>query len=191
MNKARTIEGDWHVGVIPDNVRVDETAYIESTFCFHKFNSQLVTAAVFGRGSSAYRQTILDTGTSGYVSIGDFTMLNNMQIISDSRVEIGSHCLFSWNVVIMDTRRVPSSVAGRRALLDRAIQHNMNWPDTPVDAQPIRIGDNVWIGFESVVLPGVSIGRDSVIGARSVVSEDIPERSIAVGSPARVIRTIS
>ena len=191
MNKpSRTIEGDWYPGVIPENVQVDETAYIETTYCFHKFLSQLPLAASFGRGSSAYRQTIIDTGKAGFISIGDFTMLNNMQIISDSRVEIGSHCLFSWNVLIMDTRRVPLSMIKRRELLTRAMSIGMRWPDSEVRSEPITIGDNVWIGFDSVVMPGVTIGRDSVIGARSVVFDDIPERTIAAGNPARTIRSI-
>jgi len=190
IQTSRVIEGDWYKGLIPENVEVDETAYIETSFCFHKFKSQLTKAATFGKGASAYRQTILDTGKSGYISVGDFSMLNNMQIISDRRVEIGAYCLFSWNVVIMDTRRAPTTLSARRALLEQAILNKMAWPDSPIEAQPVTIGDNVWIGFDSVVLPGVRIGRDSVIGARSVVTEDIPERSIAVGSPARVIRTI-
>lgn len=56
--------------------------------------------------------------------------------------------------------------------------------------KPIRIGKNVWIGSNSTILPGVSIGDNAVIGAGSVVTKDIPENMIAVGSPARVIKSI-
>ncbi len=56
--------------------------------------------------------------------------------------------------------------------------------------RPIHIGKNVWIGSNSTVLPGVTIGDNAVIGAGSVVTRDIPENMIAVGSPAKVIKSI-
>lgn len=55
-------------------------------------------------------------------------------------------------------------------------------------ARPIRIGNNVWIGGGAIVLPGVTIGDDSVIGAGSVVVRDVPPASVAVGNPARIVR---
>ena len=57
-------------------------------------------------------------------------------------------------------------------------------------AQPITIADNVWLGGGVVVCPGVSIGANSVIGAGAVVTRDVPANSLAVGNPARVIRSI-
>lgn len=56
------------------------------------------------------------------------------------------------------------------------------------DSDPIEIGDNVWIGMNSVVLPGVKIGDNTIIGANSTVTKDIPSNSVAVGSPCKVIR---
>ena len=56
---------------------------------------------------------------------------------------------------------------------------------------PIRIGNNVWIGAHSVVLPGVTIGDNVVIGAGSIVTRDIPANTVAVGNPFRVMREIS
>ena len=58
-------------------------------------------------------------------------------------------------------------------------------------AQPIAIGDNVWLGGGVIVLPGVSIGENTVVGAGSVVTKDLPANVVAVGSPARVIRAVS
>ena len=62
----------------------------------------------------------------------------------------------------------------------QAIQFNM----------PVHIGENVWVGAGAVILPGVSIGNDSVIGAGSVVTKDIPANVVAVGNPCRVLRKI-
>jgi acetyltransferase-like isoleucine patch superfamily enzyme len=58
-------------------------------------------------------------------------------------------------------------------------------------AAPITIGDNVWLGGNVTVLPGVTIGAHTVVGAGSVVTRDLPDRVIAVGNPARVIKTLS
>lgn len=66
--------------------------------------------------------------------------------------------------------------------------HNINDYDKWDKAKPIEIGDNVWIGMNSVVLPGVKIGSNVVIGANSVVDEDIPDNSIAMGIPCRVLK---
>jgi acetyltransferase-like isoleucine patch superfamily enzyme len=58
------------------------------------------------------------------------------------------------------------------------------------ECRPIRIGRNVWIGFDCCVLPGVTIGDGSIVGARSVVCEDVPPYTVVAGNPARVIRKI-
>jgi acetyltransferase-like isoleucine patch superfamily enzyme len=187
MSAPRTIEGDWHAGVIPANVTLGEGAYVESSYAFHRFHSQLHDAASLGRGASMYRQTVLDVGPNGRVTIGDFSMLNSLWIVCDRSVTIGSHCLLSWNVVIMDTRRAPFDRAQRASLLRQAIAGDFHWPLEPVVPEPVALGDNVWIGFDAVVLPGVTIGTGSVIGARSVVADDVAPYSVAVGNPARVV----
>ena len=56
--------------------------------------------------------------------------------------------------------------------------------------KPISIGDNVWIGGNTVIMPGVSVGKNSVIGAGSVVTKDIPENVVAFGNPCRIYRQI-
>ena len=62
---------------------------------------------------------------------------------------------------------------------------------TIIDVAKVKIGDNVWLGGNTVVCPGVHIGNNVVIGAGSVVTKDIPDWSIAAGNPCRVIRTIT
>jgi acetyltransferase-like isoleucine patch superfamily enzyme len=75
--------------------------------------------------------------------------------------------------------------------------HNFDTPGLPVMAQgvgkvlPVTIGRGAWLGQNVVICPGVSIGRGAVIGANSVVNSNIPEYSLAVGAPARVVRQFS
>ena len=57
-------------------------------------------------------------------------------------------------------------------------------------ARPIKVGNNVWIGGNVVVLPGVTIGDNVVIGAGSIVNKDIPSKSVAVGNPCKVIKSL-
>ena len=60
--------------------------------------------------------------------------------------------------------------------------------DTTLESKPVRIGNDIWIGVGSSILPGVTIGDGAVIGARSVVTHDVPEGAIVVGVPARILR---
>jgi acetyltransferase-like isoleucine patch superfamily enzyme len=57
-----------------------------------------------------------------------------------------------------------------------------------VEPRPVRIGSNAWIGFEACLLPGVAVGEGAIVGARSVVAEDVPAYTVVAGNPARVIR---
>lgn len=191
MNAARTIPDDWYPGRVPENVMAHPDAYLESSYSFELFRSQATEAVHLGRGSSIYQGVMFDLGEKARVRIGEFSLMNGARIICDSAIEIGDYCLISWNVVLMDSHRVPQCPESRRRLLEATGESSPRRLIAPVEGRPIRIGDNVWIGFECCILPGVTIGEGSVVGARSVVTEDIPPFSIAVGNPARVIRKLA
>ena len=110
---------------------------------------------------------MFDMGPGARLVIGDYSLLNGVRIISDAEISIGDYCLISWDVVIMDAYRLA--------------RH---------PAQPVRIENNVWIGFGACVLPGVSIGEGSIIGARSVVTESVPPYMLAAGNPARHLKPL-
>jgi acetyltransferase-like isoleucine patch superfamily enzyme len=111
------------------------------------------------------------------IGSGTFLNLNNMVAAVES-VEIGDHCMFANGCFITDGN------------------HRFDDPDTPVPYQgfttkgPTRIGDNVWCGANVVITSGVTVGDRCVIGANSVVTQDLPPRSIAAGVPAKVLREI-
>jgi len=100
----------------------------------------------------------------------------NLTLVDDTHIFIGDCVLIGPNVTIA-TAAHPIEPELRR----QAAQFNV----------PVHIGNNVWIGANSVVLPGVTIGENSVIGAGSVVTRDIPANMVAVGNPCRVMREIS
>jgi carbonic anhydrase/acetyltransferase-like protein (isoleucine patch superfamily) len=187
---ARTLPWDWYPGVIPENAEVHETAYVETTFSFHLFRSEQPAGVRIGRGASTYLGTMFDVGARGRVSLGEYALVHGARIICDAAVEVGDYALISWNVVLMDSYRVPLDPAERRRELERVPGRRPRHLAGGGPTRPVRIGRNVWIGFEACVLPGVTIGEGAVVGARSVVAEDVPPYAVVAGNPARVIRRL-
>src|SRR5215204_5246886 len=120
MGSPRTLPWDWYDGTIPENVVVDETAYVETTFSFYLYRSRQPVGLRIGRGASTYLGTMFDVGPRGRVSLGDYTLVHGARIICDSEVEVGDYCLISWNVVFMDSYRVSLDPTERRQELERA-----------------------------------------------------------------------
>jgi acetyltransferase-like isoleucine patch superfamily enzyme len=188
----RTIENDWFDGVIPDNVVVEEGGYVETSQSFERYRSEVEVGLRVARGASVYPPTMFDLGPEGSVNVGEFSMLNGPRILCDGRISIGAYCLISWNVVLMDSYRAGFDVESRRGVLGELWkaplkERRMRGGDRP---REIRIGDNVWIGFDAVILPGVQIGEGSVVGARSVVNADVPAYCVVAGNPARVVKQL-
>lgn len=120
------------------------------------------------------------TSDTGRIGIGAGALLNlNVMVAAVERTEIGDHCMLANGCLITDAN------------------HRFDDPQRPVPWQgfttkgPTILEDNVWLGANVVVTSGVRIGRRSVIGANSVVTEDVPPFSIAAGAPAKVLRQIT
>ena len=131
-----------------------------------------------GNNVSIGRFSSLNTSDKGEIIIGDRTSLNDFTVISaEKKVEIGKDVVMGQFVVIVDSDH---------AFRDRrqAIMYQ------GVTSRPVKIEDNVWVGAQVCILKGVKVGKGSVIGANSVVTKDIQPYSIAVGSPAKVIKKI-
>jgi len=190
MNPDRRISDDWFPGTVPENVVVDPTVYLETTYSFQLFRSRHPTALHIGRGTSIYLGVMFDFGTRARMRIGDYVLMNGARIICDSEITIGDHCLISWNVVLMDTYRLPGDIQERRSELEQMPRQFPRRTLVETGGLPIHIESNVWIGFESCILPGVRIGRGAVVGARSVVAANVPAYAVVAGNPARVIRNL-
>jgi acetyltransferase-like isoleucine patch superfamily enzyme len=191
MKPPRRLEWDWYPGAIPDNVMVDETAYIETSFSFYFYRSLQPAGVSYGRGASSYLGTMFDVGAQGRVTIGEYALVHGARIICDSQITIGDHALISWNVVLMDTYRLPTSPSERQQELQSIPARCPRLPSSLTPPRPITIERNVWIGFDSCILPGVTIGEGSVVGAKSVVTESVPPFTVVAGNPARFIRSLS
>ena len=100
----------------------------------------------------------------------------NCTMLDVAKITIGENCFMASNVAIY-TAGHPIHPDSRNSMYEYGI--------------PVTIGDNVWIGGNTVICPGVTIGSNCVVGAGSVVTKDIPEWSVAAGNPCRVIRKIT
>lgn len=116
-----------------------------------------------------------DYGWNCYIKEGCF-FNHGTYLMDGAKITIGSHCFFGPNCGFY-TASHPLLASERNQGFEKA--------------QPITIGDNVWFGASVIVLPGVSIGHDSVIGAGSIVTHDIPANVLAFGNPCQVIRGLT
>lgn len=171
--------------------KVDETLaelMKQNKMLLHKFNNvvdpwefeQLIEIAhkMFGAlGDNAWINPPFYCDYGKKIYVGDcFNANYNCVILDVGRVDIGNNVFFAPNVSIY-TAGHPVHPVARGTMYEYGI--------------PVKIGNDVWIGGNSVVLPGVTIGDGTVIGAGSVVTKDIPSGVIAAGNPCRVIRKIT
>jgi acetyltransferase-like isoleucine patch superfamily enzyme len=185
VDGRRVIQGDWYAGTVPDNVEVDETAYLGSSYSLIGCRSERPVGLRLGRGATLDDGAVVDIGPRGVVRLGDYALVTSPRIVCDLEVEIGDYALVSWYAIIMDCYRVPTDPAerGRRQRLRPP-------PGDAIEARPVRIERNAWIGFEACVLPGVTVGEGSVVAARSVVAADVPPYVVVAGNPARIVRQL-
>ncbi len=127
-------------------------------------------------GKNCYLEPPFHANWGKHTHLGNDVYANfNLTLVDDTAIYIGNNVMFGPNVVV-DTASHPI----RPDLRLTQTQYNI----------PVHIGDNVWIGANVVILPGVTIGENSVIGAGSVVTKDIPANVVAVGNPCRILREI-
>jgi acetyltransferase-like isoleucine patch superfamily enzyme len=135
----------------------------------------------------------------GYLSIGDYTSLRSINVPIElttgygARLEIGSECSFNYGVSIGCTQRI---TIGNRVRLGPYVMivdnsfHELYDRDKRPPSQPVVIEDDVWIGAKASVMPGITIGRGSVVGTSAVVTKDVPPFTVVAGVPAQPVKTL-
>jgi acetyltransferase-like isoleucine patch superfamily enzyme len=131
-----------------------------------------------GRDVSFHGNTYVNAaGARGSLRVGDRTHVDQFCVLyGQGGLSIGSGCAIASGVIVY-TQSNQIGDDPEAAIIDQ-----------PVRYAPVRIGDDVWIGARTVILPGVSVGDHAVIGAGAVVRDDVPAWAVVAGVPARVIR---
>ncbi|WP_431996533.1 sugar O-acetyltransferase [Streptomyces fungicidicus] len=181
-NLERMLAGDLYIADDPEIARRQQramrlaaryaAAYPESPTEARTTLTELLASV--GEDVDVRPPLYVDYGSN--ISIGARTFVNyHLTALDVARITIGEDCQIGPNVQLL-TPTHPVEPGPRRDKLEAAL--------------PITIGDNVWLGGGAIVCPGVTIGDNSVIGAGAVVTKDIPADVVAVGNPARVVRSI-
>lgn len=150
-----------------------------------------------GRGSVIYSSVRMDTPPYRRFSIGRRSVVESFSCINNAvgDVVIGDHTRIGLHSTIIGPVTIGSHVNLAQGITISALNHNFADPSLPIDAQGVStsqivIEDDVWIGANAVVLPGVRIGRHSVVAAGAVVTRDVPSGSLVAGVPATVRKII-
>lgn len=191
VKQDRYIESDWWTHPIPPNVQFGEGFYCETAQVFRFLRSKDPGAIIIGNHVSIYAGCSFSIGAKGSCTIGDFTLLNGALIMAEEKIEIGSHCLVSWNVGIADSDFHPLDPALRRVDAHALAPFFKDRPPRPkLRTAPVIISDNVWIGMNATILKGVTIGENSVVAAGSVVTKSVAPNVVVAGNPAVVVKNL-
>ena len=148
-----------------------------------------------GKGSVIYRSVRKDITPFHPFILGDYSVIEDFSCINNAvgEVIIGNHTHIGLHNTIIGPVRIGNQVILAQGVVISGLNHNYEDTTESIIAQgistaPIIINDNVWIGANVTITVGISIGKHCVIGAGSVVTKDIPNYSIAVGNPAKIIK---
>lgn len=150
-----------------------------------------------GRHSKIYRSVRMDTPPYRKFSLGDYSVVESFSCINNAvgDVVIGDHTRIGLHNTIIGPVTIGSHVNLAQGITITALNHNFEDKSQRIDDQgvstsPVVIGDDIWIGANAVILPGVSIGHHSVVAAGAVVTKDVPPHSLVAGVPAKIIKKI-
>ncbi|WP_017260215.1 acyltransferase [Pedobacter arcticus] len=129
--------------------------------------------------------------SGGVIKIGNDCFIGERsKIWSQSSVLIGNNVLISHDVNIHDTNSHPLNNIERREDYRQIISSGFSKTNTNVITKAVKIDDDVWIGFNSIIMKGVHIGKGSIVAAGSVVTSNIPEFTLVAGNPAKPIKSL-
>ncbi|MEP7108052.1 MAG: acyltransferase [Ferruginibacter sp.] len=168
-------------------------------------NTSLVTDRVEFRKSTAEKQLFVGDDChieayfifekeTGKISIGNRTFIGPSSFICIDHINVGSDVLISWGCTIMDndahsllsTERINDVKDWKNGVAENCPSKYKDW--SIVKSKEINIKDNAWIGFNVIILKGVTIGKGVVVAAGSVVTNDVPDYAVVGGNPAQVIK---
>ena len=150
-----------------------------------------------GKHSVIHRSARMDTPPYRKFSLGDYSVIESFACINNAvgDVVIGDHTRIGLHNTVIGPVKIGHHVNLAQWVTVTALNHIFKDANKRIDEQgistaPVTIGDDIWIGANAVILPGVTIGNHSVVAAGAVVTKDVPPRSLLAGVPAKEIKQI-
>ena len=150
-----------------------------------------------GRHSKIHASVRMDTPPYRRFCLGDYSVVESGACINNAvgDVIIGHHTRVGLHNTVIGPVTIGNHVNLAQGITVTALNHNFDDVERRIDeqgvsTQPVVIGDDVWIGANAVILPGVTIGHHVVVAAGAVVTKDVPSRTLVAGVPAKVIRQL-
>jgi acetyltransferase-like isoleucine patch superfamily enzyme len=150
-----------------------------------------------GKHSVIHRSARMDTPPYRKFSLGEYSVVESFACINNAvgDVMIGDHTRIGLHNTIIGPVTIGNHVNLAQGITVTALNHNFNDKTKRIDEQGVStnsvvIGDDIWIGANAVILPGVTIGNHSVVAAGAVVTKDVPPHSLVAGVPAKIIKEI-
>lgn len=172
-----------HYSTIHETVKLSSSAEIE--------NIRGLREAICISNNCIVSGQLLTFAHGGQISIGEWCYVGeNSKIWSACNITIGNRVLISHSVNIHDTNSHPLNSYDRHVHFIEISSSGHPNEITNISSAPIFIENDVWIGFNATILKGVRIGEGAIVGACSVVTDDVPPYTIVAGNPARVVRKL-
>ena len=150
-----------------------------------------------GKHAVIHRSARMDTPPYRKFYLGDYSVVESFACINNAvgDVIIGDHTRIGLHNTIIGPVTIGSHVNLAQGITITALNHNFSDAEKRIDEQgvnttPVVIEDDIWIGANAVILPGVTIGQHSVVAAGAIVTKDVPPHSLVAGVPAKVIKQI-
>jgi acetyltransferase-like isoleucine patch superfamily enzyme len=166
-----------------DSVRIAQHSKVNYKNINFKNNCRLE----IGRGSIIEGSISFDK-EGACIKIGERVFIGGSLLVCADSIEIGDDVLISWGCTVVDHNSHAIGWKDRSQDVSKWFDGIKDW--NAVQTAPVKIGARSWLGFNAIVLKGVTIGEGAIIGAGSVVTKDVPPYTIVAGNPARVIREI-
>lgn len=160
----------------------------EAQVALHKIKPKPGCRLMIGKHSIVEGSLIFDREDAS-IKIGERTFIGSALLISAESITVGDDVLIAWGCTIVDHNSHSILWRERESDVTNWETGKKDW--SHVERKPVVIESKAWIGFNAIILKGVSIGEGAIVGAGSVVTKDVPPYTISAGNPARVIRELT
>jgi acetyltransferase-like isoleucine patch superfamily enzyme len=176
----RYLAHDWFPRPLPANVQIGKDPWLYSTFAFLHYQSRKSCGLHVGNDTGIYNGTFFDLGKNAEVTIGDFCTIVGAILCTDGQISIGDYCFISHEVVI----------ASHDFVTPGLFEKTRNRDQPASTGHFVNIEKNVWIGAQAIIIGDVRIGEGSIVGAATMVRQDVPPYCVYAGNPGRVVGRI-